>query len=116
MVTMSQPDIEPQPGAVQWVDGDYKPNGLPPDDIPGPGDWPILPALQAPNFEAYDYPKPVRIIKAEEDPDAWIIKDADDRILEASKFLWRIWGSPAYDTGRYWTDGLPDRKERLRSR
>lgn len=95
--------IKPQPGAVP---GAYLIRVCPNQDISHPG-WPTLPAKDSPNFAFDDYPKPVRIIKAEKDG-AWIIKDADDRVIDESKSLYRVWGEPAYDIGRYWTDEAPE--------
>ena len=81
------PDLTPQPGAVK---GNFEANGLPKADVTNPSDpsWPRLPAEQAPNFVTAS---PLLIS----------YKPKETGVSPTP--LFRVWGEPAWDIGRYWT-------------
>jgi hypothetical protein len=95
MPGLSETQLNVQPGAVA---GPLIPNGLPPDDILNPDDagWPKLPGKQAVNFA---------------DARPCLVQWSAERGLEPS--LYRVWGEPAWDIGRYWSPAIPTNADRF---
>jgi hypothetical protein len=79
-------DLTPQPGAVYSKEG-FIANGLPATDVKHQ-DWPDLPGSQAPNFVSVE---------------PWELSIPSVSSPELS----RVWGDPAWDIGRYWSEVHP---------
>lgn len=80
-------DLTPQPGAV-YSEEVFRPNGLDPTTDINHKDWPDLPGIQAASFVSVE---------------PWELNFASENMIRPT----RIWGDPAWDIGRYWSEGPP---------
>jgi hypothetical protein len=86
-------DLTPQPGAV-YSKEEFIANGLDPTkDIVHEG-WPDLPGSQAANFVSVE---------------PWELNFVSENMIRPT----RIWGDPAWDIGRYWSEGPPGTVDRF---